>query len=107
MRRARCDCGAIWALHVTGQLSEDEKLALLEDPQPYVRGWAVQLICEDYDPSATAVSRMIAMAETDDSPVVRLYLAAAAQRVDDARDGSWSSRSRCTARIRTTTTFPR
>src|SRR5690606_2853559 len=46
------------------------------------RAWAIQLLCEDRAPSASALAKFRSMAQRDRSPVVRLYLAAALQRVD-------------------------
>src|SRR6185436_19146434 len=38
---------AIWALHVTGGLTDPDALELLSHENEYVRAWAVQLIAED------------------------------------------------------------
>lgn len=74
---------AAWALHVTNQLSADLLRALLEDANPYVRSWAVQLALEidRNKPAAARLDQFTSMAAKDPSPVVRLYLAAAAQRI--------------------------
>ncbi|MCA9269993.1 MAG: hypothetical protein KDA41_16040, partial [Planctomycetales bacterium] len=45
-----------------------------------LRGWAVQLLCEDREPSAVALARFAEMAEKD-TPWVRLKLASALQRL--------------------------
>ena len=37
---------AIWALHVTGGLTETDLLALLDAESEYVRSWAVSLLVE-------------------------------------------------------------
>ena len=79
----------MWALHVTSQLSDKELLEALDDPEAYVRAWAIQLLCEDRDPSATALDRFVALSRTDPSPIVRLYLAAALQRLSDD-DAKWA-----------------
>ncbi len=71
---------AIWSLHVTAQLQSAELLDLLQDTDPHVRAWSIQLLCEDFDPPPEAMNRFVSMAHSDASPVVRLYLAAAAQR---------------------------
>jgi putative membrane-bound dehydrogenase-like protein len=71
----------LWALHVTNLLAQDELEALLGDQDQYLRAWAVQLICEDKRPSPSALQKMLKLAGTEKSPIVRLYLAAAAQRV--------------------------
>ncbi|MCA9157505.1 MAG: PmoA family protein [Planctomycetales bacterium] len=72
---------ALWALHVTTALGDNELLTLLDDDQPYMRGWATQLLCEDFQISVAAAEKLVTMAESDPSPIVRLYLAAASQRV--------------------------
>ncbi|MBX3422109.1 MAG: PmoA family protein [Pirellulaceae bacterium] len=73
---------ALWTLHVCGAMHADSLTALLNNDQPYVRGWAIQLLCEDFAPPAGAQQAMLALAQQDESAVVRLFLAAAAQRVD-------------------------
>ena len=55
----------------------------LDDRDEYIRAWAVQLLCEDGTPSPMAVEKFSAMARDDRSPVVRLYLASALQRIAD------------------------
>ena len=95
---------ALWALHVTGGLSAERLLDLLNSPSlrvglgenlnspslrvglggnsnGYLRAWAIQLLCEDSKPSAKAIGKFAEMARSDPSPVVRLYLAAALQRL--------------------------
>ncbi len=76
---------AFWTLHVTGGLSPQNLLAALTDRDAHVRAWAVQLSCEDNAPSAEMLAQFARMAREDASPVVRLYLASALQRlrVDD------------------------
>jgi putative heme-binding domain-containing protein len=56
-------------------------MPLLDHPEPYIRGWAIQLLGEDksYDPAA--LKKLASMAEKDTSPIVRLYLASAIQRM--------------------------
>lgn len=72
---------ALWALHVIQALSEKQLIALLDHPEPYVRGWAIQLLGEDRASSARAREKFALMARTDRSPIVRLYLASALQRL--------------------------
>jgi HEAT repeat protein len=71
---------ALWALHVTGGLSESEGLKLLKSAHEYVRAWAIQLMCEERGPSDTALAEFEKLAANDPSPVVRLYLASVMQR---------------------------
>jgi putative membrane-bound dehydrogenase-like protein len=72
---------ALWALHVTGGLTEDALFRLLDHEDEYLRAWAVQLVTEDQEASSKTVSKFVAMASKDESPVARLYLAAAMQRM--------------------------
>lgn len=79
---------AMWALNITGNLSEDHLITVLDDRDPYVRAWAIQLLCEDNGASRKALMRMDELAKTENSPVVRLYLANALQRID--ADNRWA-----------------
>lgn len=76
---------ALWALHVTGGLTPAFLTAQLEHPSEYVRAWAVQLLCEDRAPPAPALERFARLAAMDPSPLVRLYLASALQRIEPAQ----------------------
>jgi putative membrane-bound dehydrogenase-like protein len=73
---------ALWALHSIGGLSEAEALQYLSDSEPYIRAWTIQLALENKSASEPVVNRLARMARNDDSPVVRLYLASALQRLD-------------------------
>lgn len=75
---------AMWALHVTGGLNEGNLLVALGDGDPHIRAWAIQLLCEDSAPSTVARGIFATMAREETSAVVRLYLAAALQRMDIA-----------------------
>ena len=72
---------AMWALHITGGLTQADLIRSLSHEDEYVRSWAVQLLCEDMNPPQQAIDRFASMAGDDKSPVVRLYLAAALQRI--------------------------
>ena len=74
---------AAWALHASQQLDDAHLQSMLQDQSPYVRGWAIQLAMETKKnaPGPRGVSKLVEMAKTDASPVVRLYLASAAQRL--------------------------
>jgi len=71
----------LWALHDTGGATEPFLLEQLKDKAEYVRGWAIQLLLEDRKPSATVLKELVRLAKEDESSAVRLYVAAAAQRV--------------------------
>lgn len=79
---------AMWTLHVTGGFQAGDLLAALRSEQEYIRAWSIQLLCEDRSPSKEATNAFVRMAREDRSPVVRLYLASALQRVDD--DVRWT-----------------
>lgn len=78
----------LWALHVTGGVSESLALKLLGDGAAHVRAWTIQLATESQSPqleaatlSAPLLDRFHELAARDPSPVVRLYLASALQRL--------------------------
>ena len=82
---------ALWALHVTGGLKAKEGARLVEllsHSDEYVRAWSIQFLCEDKKPSPKALDKFNVLAKSDKSPVVRLYLAAALQRLPF--DQRWS-----------------
>ncbi len=86
---------ALWALQVTDGLGRDRMVKLLTHEDPYVRGWAIQFLCDSsvlnafQDASnsnhatvdSEILDRFADMATNDPSPVVRLYLASAVQRM--------------------------
>lgn len=72
---------AMWALHQTQGFSENDLIKALSDKDPYIRAWAIQLLCEDSNPPLAALRQFQKMAQNDPSPIVRLYLAAALQRI--------------------------
>lgn len=72
---------ALWALHATAGLTEAIVIEALKMQSEYVRAWAIQLTCEDGAPSAPLLAEFARLAKDDPSPVVRLYLASAAQRI--------------------------
>ena len=72
---------ALWALRVTGNLDEKKLEGLLQDSSEHLRAWAIQLLCENRKPSEAARAEFARMAREDKSPLVRLYLASAMQRL--------------------------
>ena len=71
---------AMWALQVIGSLSEERLHQLLDHDDEYIRAFAIQFLCEE-KASKESQNRFIGLAETDQSSVVRLYLASALQRL--------------------------
>ena len=76
---------ALWALHVTGGLSEGWLLKQLNHENRYVRAWVVQLLCE-IPRSRETINGLTRLAKADDElPIVRLALASILQRLPAAR----------------------
>jgi putative membrane-bound dehydrogenase-like protein len=71
----------LWALHAIGGLSEADTLELLKHEDAQVRAWAIQVACENGQATDKLVKAFAELARTDASPVVRLYLASAVQRL--------------------------
>ena len=46
---------ALWALHVTGGLTDEFLVEQLGHGSEYVRSWAIRLLCEDHDPPPAAL----------------------------------------------------
>ncbi len=76
---------ALWALHVTGGISDQQFMTLLDHGDEYVRSWAIQLMLEDREISDEALAKLEKMAASDESALVRLYLASAAQRIETSK----------------------
>ena len=72
---------ALWALYATDGVEADDLMKLFKDRNEHVRAWAIQLLMNDFRMAKGAVASLTEMAENDKSPLVRLYLASAAQRV--------------------------
>ncbi len=71
----------LWTLHAAAGVDDATTLELLAAPDPYVRAWAIQLAFEDREVSPAIRSACEKLAVADPSPIVRLYLASAAQRL--------------------------
>ncbi|MCC6234507.1 MAG: hypothetical protein IT580_17825 [Verrucomicrobiales bacterium] len=79
---------ALWAAHAVAALPDGALLEALRDPAEYVRAWAIRFAAETREPSAPLRHRLLELATQDPSPVVRLHLASAAQRL--APDDAWA-----------------
>ena len=75
---------ALWALFVTDGLSDDDLAELLLDGDEYVRSWAIQFLAEDGDVTAGAMAKLAELAGRDESPLVRLYITSALQRLPES-----------------------
>jgi len=68
--------------HAVGGLGDRTEIErLLADPDPTIRAWTIQLAVEQGPPEAPILARFAELARADPSPVVRLYLASALQRL--------------------------
>lgn len=75
---------ALWALHAAGGVPGDLMQRALADKNEYVRAWAVQVSLDSPQPNlAELLPQFATLAEQDPSPVVRLYVASAMQRVPE------------------------
>ena len=77
---------AMWTMHVTGTFFDDISLELLKSNEPYVAGWAIQLLTENLGSSGNGWSSRVLpefarLAKESKSPVVRRYLASACTRL--------------------------
>ncbi|MEO7300360.1 MAG: PVC-type heme-binding CxxCH protein [Verrucomicrobiota bacterium] len=73
---------ALWSLHVANGLTEEIAMKVLQRKKdPYIRAWTIQLLCEDKKVSSEILKEFVRLAREDKSPVVRLYLASALQRL--------------------------
>lgn len=76
---------ALWALYSTDGLDTEALIALLGDDHEVMRSWAAQLLANDEAVPDEAVDALVARAHEDESAMVRLYVASAAQRVAPER----------------------
>jgi len=68
-------------MHIIKQMNEKKLIDLLDDKEQYVRAWAIQFVTEDMDHSRQTVAAFEQLSKRETSPVVRMYLAAALQRL--------------------------
>ena len=72
----------LWALASVNGLTETRCRELLNHPRPFVRAWTIQLAMDSGSRlDCLAAGSLAKMAATEKSPVVRLYLASAAQKL--------------------------
>ncbi|MEO6685966.1 MAG: PVC-type heme-binding CxxCH protein, partial [Dyadobacter sp.] len=76
---------ALWTLHVTKGLTEKDLTDLLANDNEYVRSWSIQLLTESKNVSPETLKRFAALAQNDNSSLVRLYLTSAMLRLEPAQ----------------------
>lgn len=72
---------ALWTLHVTQGLNEKDLNDLLSHQDENIRSWAIQLLTESKNISATTLEIFAKMAKNDPSALVRLYLTSGMMRL--------------------------
>src|SRR5699024_4385021 len=78
---------ALWALHVTNGLSEEDLFDLLDHEDEYIRSWVIQLMAEGKSFSEKTLDKLKVMAKNDPSQLVRLYISSSLQRISP--DDRW------------------
>lgn len=76
---------ALWTLHVTGGLEESFLSDALSHDSEDVRSWAITLLCESKRPSDSVLQRLAHLARSDSSPLVRLSITSALQRLEHSQ----------------------
>ncbi|XZE53691.1 PVC-type heme-binding CxxCH protein [Planctomycetaceae bacterium SH139] len=71
----------LWTAHGISAVTTEEAIELLDDNDPLLRAWTIQLACETDNPTPALLSKLAELARQDREPVVQLYLASALQRI--------------------------
>jgi len=77
----RLSLEALWALHVSGGLTDDLALKLLDHPIDHVRAWTVRLLGDRRQVDRRCHERLIELARRDPSATVRNQLACTCKRL--------------------------
>jgi hypothetical protein len=72
---------SLWTANAIGSIDEATTLRLLNSEDPYMRGWAIRLELDDKHASDAFLAKLADLAKSDPSPIVRLHLASALQRL--------------------------
>ena len=71
----------LWALHLSGGLTEPAALKTLTHPDPYVRLWTVRLLCDENRISPALAEKLTQLARSEDNLEARNQLACSARRL--------------------------
>ncbi|WP_231749432.1 PVC-type heme-binding CxxCH protein [Tautonia plasticadhaerens] len=80
----------LWTLHGTGGLEDEHVKRGLVSDAASVRAWTIRLAMEDGEASDEHLAHFAGLAKSDPSPVVRLALASALQRMPADSSASWA-----------------
>lgn len=72
---------ALWALHVTGGVAQQDLEKLFQDESPFLQQWAIRLACENQQKASQWLDKLRTLAEKTQSSRVRLELASTLQRL--------------------------
>ena len=72
---------SLWALNVSGGLTDKVAIELLGHVDPYVRAWTVRLLCDHYNVSGAVAAALADRAASEPYIVVRKQLASSARRL--------------------------
>jgi len=76
----------LWTLHGVSRLDDEFAQKLLKHPDEYVRSWTIRLLGDRKKVSPQMARQLLALAETEPSPIVRSQLACSAKRLP-GKDG--------------------
>lgn len=72
---------ALWTLHQRGALNPELAATAVGHSNPYVRAWAIRLICDDREVSAEQLRALVELAKSEPHAEVNSQLAASARRL--------------------------
>jgi putative membrane-bound dehydrogenase-like protein len=81
LRKDRHSLPALWTLYSIGGLDEASLLAFFKHDDERMRTWAVRLAVDQSPPAETIAEEIWNLAKSEPSPLVRLHIAAALQRL--------------------------
>ncbi len=79
--RDRLALEALWALYVSGGFDDTVAVSLLDHPNEHVRSWTVRLLGDAKKVAPAIAARLVQVARTDASCIVRSQLACSAKRL--------------------------
>jgi putative membrane-bound dehydrogenase-like protein len=71
----------LWAVNAVGAIGDEQTLALLDHPDPYVRIWTTRLACDDYRVTSEIAAKLAELAYREPHVEVRSQLACSARRL--------------------------
>ncbi|WP_237227479.1 PVC-type heme-binding CxxCH protein [Rubinisphaera sp. JC750] len=71
----------IWTLYCLDAFPLEDQLALLNSENEHLRAWGIKLLMNEEQIPAAAQPKLIALAKSESSPFVRVYLASALQKL--------------------------